>query len=316
MNNLLKRIIIFAILVTSIRLYSQNYYPFPDSNAIWNTVGENIYSSNEFRIRYGIFGDTTINSRIYHKIYNLYDTNLIHQNSTYFAAMRNDDKKVIINIPGYPETVLYDFSLSVGDTIWYEIGGEAMHNGIYLYLQSHWKTVVSIDSIILENGEYRKRWHLNANINMSDTWVEGVGSVDWFGLFNPIITDAITNGDNYYFACFKKNNQVVYLNNPLCDYCFCQLYTNIEEQNSEKKEIITFYPNPTKNKINIRINESGKSKYKIEIYNLIGDQYIEKTINLEKDIEIELDNFKRGMYLIKVLNLDNKIVRTKKLIIE
>ena len=316
MKKLLIKIITVFILLSGSQSFSQNYFPFPDSNAIWNTVGENMFSGDEFRVRYGLYGDTTINSQTYHKIYNLYDTNLIHQNSTYFAALRNDNKKVIINIPGYPETVLYDFLLSVGDTIWYEIGGEAMHNGTYLYLQSHWKTVVSIDSVILENGEYRKRWHLNSNIFMSDTWIEGVGSVDWFGLFNPIITDAITNGDNYYFACFKHNNQVVHINNPLCDKCFCQLYTTIDKYETDENEIFKIFPNPATDKIFLQLNDSELLVNKIVIYNSIGTKVYERFITRNDEIELSLNNYESGLYTIQIINNEELVVGIQKLIVE
>ena len=238
MKNLFTSILTLIILTAFTPVESQNYYPFPDSNAIWNTVGENMFSFDKFRIRYGIYGDTIINSQTYHKIYDLYDTNLIHQNSVYFAALRNEDKKVYINFPDYNETILYDFTLSVGDTIWYNLGGCAYQEGCDLWLQSHWKTVTSIDTVTLENGEQRKRWHLVSDF-MGDTWIEGIGSVEWIGLFNPLITDIITNGDGWDFACFKQYDQVIFLNNPQCEKCFCQLYTSIFPSDEKIKSNFT-----------------------------------------------------------------------------
>jgi hypothetical protein len=174
----LSNLLIGVTLLFCTSTYGQNYFSFPDSNAIWNTVGKNVFTSDEFRTRYGLFEDTIINSTLYHKVYDLFDTNLIHENSSYFAAMRLEDKKVIIQIQNFPETILYDFSLTVGDTIWYEIGGFVYPSGCYLWPQSHWKTVTSIDTITIENGDQRKRWHLESGF-MSDTWIEGIGSVAW-----------------------------------------------------------------------------------------------------------------------------------------
>ena len=304
------------IVFISSQLFSQNYFPFPDSNAIWNTVGENIFSSNEFRIRYGIYGDTTINSQTYHKIYYLYDTNLIHPNSTYFAALRNDNKKVIINIPGYPETVLYDFSLSEGDTIWYDIGGLAFPTGIVLYSDTHFKIVNSIDSALLGNGEYRKRWNFGiTGAIMCDTWIEGIGSVEWFGLFNPLINDILLCGDNFYFACLKQNEEVVYLNNPLCEKCFCQLLTSIDYSYWPIMERLIIYPNPANKTITIDLENLAESKYYMIIHNPIGEIVFSKSLHLTRDLKINIENWAKGIYCIQLLDKNQNVSRTSKLII-
>ena len=78
MKKLFMKIITIFILISGCQSFSQNYFLFPDSNAIWNTIGDNMFSGDEFRIRYGLFGDTVINSTLYNKIYDLHDTNLIH----------------------------------------------------------------------------------------------------------------------------------------------------------------------------------------------------------------------------------------------
>jgi len=266
MKKLLISILSIFILTTFIPVESQNYYPFPDSNAIWNTVGENMFTFDTYRFRYGMYGDTLINSHSYHKIYDLYDTTLIHENSTYFAALREENNKIFVKLPDFDELTLYDFTLSVGDTIWYNLGGCAGHEGCYLSQQSHWKYVYLIDSLVLENGEQRKRWHLQSEI-FGDTWIEGIGSVAWIGLFNPLITDVILNGDGYEFACFKQNDEVVYLNNPQCDKCFCQMYTAIPLIEDNEKNDFIIFPNPANEILNIRQLIPNIS-YNIELRNL------------------------------------------------
>ncbi|MBU1370674.1 MAG: T9SS type A sorting domain-containing protein [Bacteroidetes bacterium] len=294
--------------------FGQNYFPFPDSNAIWNTVGNNIFTSGEFRTRYGLFGDTIINSTPYHKIYDLFDTNLIHKNSSYFAAMRLEEKKVIIQIQDFPETILYDFSLNVGDTIWYEIGGCAYSSGCDLWPQSHWKTVTAIDTITIDNGDQRKRWHLESDF-MSDTWIEGIGSVAWYGLFNPIITDILTNGDNFYFACLKQNEQVVYLNNPLCNVCFCQLYTEIAQTKCPENRL-TVFPNPAKDRIIIQYNDIDKRMHSLKIFNSLGITLFEKHVHTDNKLEISVGEFLKGFYTVIVFDKSKQIIGLNKFIKE
>lgn len=310
----LSNLLISVTLLFCTSTFGQNYFPFPDSNAIWNTVGKNVFTSDEFRTRYGLFEDTIINSTLYHKIYDLFDTNLIHENSSYFAAMRLEDKKVIIKIQNFPETILYDFSLTVGDTIWYEIGGCAYPSGCDLWPQSHWKTVTSIDTITIENGDQRKRWHLESGF-MSDTWIEGIGSVAWYGLFNPIITDIITNGDNFYFACLKQNEQVVYLNNPLCDKCFCQLYTEIA-QTKYPENRLSIIPNPAKDRIIIQYNEIDKGAYSLKIFNSLGIIIFEKNDNMDNKLEISVSEFLKGFYTVMIFDKSAQIIGLNKFIKE
>jgi hypothetical protein len=90
MKTILLHLLVLSLLFSTTPAFSQNNHPFPDSEAIWNTVGDNMFSNHQFRFRYGMFGDTIINDLLYKKIYELYDTTLIHPSSTYFCALRID----------------------------------------------------------------------------------------------------------------------------------------------------------------------------------------------------------------------------------
>ena len=72
------KVLIFAVLVVSLTIgkktFSQVYFPFPDSNAAWNTVGHNIFSGYQWNFRYAVYGDTVINSIEYHKVYEMFDS--------------------------------------------------------------------------------------------------------------------------------------------------------------------------------------------------------------------------------------------------
>ena len=104
----MKSIILVFILVTlsfGEKAIAQEYFPFPDSNAAWNTVGHNIFSGFQWNFRYAVYGDTTINSVEYHKVYKMFDSTFLNPNSTYFAAIReNQNRQVFCVIPGFEET--------------------------------------------------------------------------------------------------------------------------------------------------------------------------------------------------------------------
>jgi len=312
----LSSIILVVLILLVHNLIGQDYFPFPDTNTTWNIVGDNMNTSDEWHFRYAVFGDTIINSTLYTKVYEMYDSTILHPNSTYFAAIReNENKQIYCLLPGFSESILYDFNLNIGDTIFYNIGGGLCHNEVDFWDENHYRIVYEKDSMLLLNNQYRKRWILGGSLGYQ-TWIEGVGSINWFGLLNPLITAVVLNGDNYQFACFKENDTVLYLNNMFCDQCFCQLYTGLEHQNIRTEKTITVFPNPSSDKVTIRINETYNSIYKLEIFDLSGKKQIGETISFNNEIEIGIGDFKKGIYLIKIYDLDKKLSGIKKLVIE
>lgn len=313
------KVLIFAVLVVSLTLgkktFSQDYFPFPDSNAAWNTVGHNIFSGFQWNFRYAVYGDTVINSVEYHKVYEMFDSTFLNPYSTYFAAIReNQNRQVFCLIPGFEETIMYDFNLDIGDTIWYDIGGYLCEDEVTFEEQSHYKIVSALDSTLLANNQYRRSWSFEGEF-MWDTWVEGIGSLEFYGLFNPLISDMTLCGDFYQFACFKHNDTTLYLDNPNCERCFCTLITAIENHEQIDTQYFELIPNPASNKVVVKINDKNNLNHKLSIYNSTGELVFTKNT---KSIATELNtaNFKKGLYFIQIYNSKNKNLGTEKLIIE
>ncbi|MDD2550524.1 MAG: T9SS type A sorting domain-containing protein [Bacteroidales bacterium] len=313
----MKKISIGVILIAlSSQLYPQEYNPFPKSNAIYHTAGDNCFNDSIWSFKYAIYGDTIINSLTYSKVYEMYDTTLLHPKSNYFAAVReNDSKQVFVLFPWFDEFILYDFNLEVGDTIWYELGGGLCYNNMFFEPITHYKVVDEIDTILLENGEYRKSWSLLGGIEKS-TWVEGIGSIYWYGLFDPLISYIYLCGDDYQFACFKQNDTVLYLNNPFCENCFCNFTSSGVTTGIPPTNILTVFPNPTKGVISVRINSNYSSNYKLSITYNTGLKIIEKNIRANQEIELDLGNYARGLYLVQVFDENGKLLETQKVVVE
>jgi len=317
-KNLKTIVLAFFMLALSIgdKAFSQEYFPFPTSNAAWNTVGHNIFSGFQWNFRYAVYGDTIINSVEYHKVYEMFDSTFLNPNSTYFAAIReNQNRQVFCLIPGFEETILYDFNLELEDTIWYNIGGALCENEVVFENQDHLKVVSSIDSILLENNQYRKSWTFQDESVMWDTWVEGIGSIEFYGLFFPLLSDMTLCGDSYQFACFKHNDTTLYLDNPNCERCFCNLITTAETIETQKTRIIEIYPNPATSKVIVKISNKKKLNNIIYVYNSFG--ILTKIIDSKKvETEINTENLKSGLFFIKVHDSKNKFLGAEKLIIE
>ena len=288
-----KNLILFIGLFASSFLsgFAQNN-SFPTENAIWNyRVGaENSLTgqSQEKTVYYTICGDTIVEDYIYNKLYETWDTVICGNNlRDFIGGFRQEEQKVYF-IPynkavGYPyyypayfgeEFLLYDFGVSIGDTIhieyncryylftWQYQNLKGFHFDIYnprMLIVSNIEVENGIKKIILEGEHY-------------DIWYEGIGSP--YGFFNSGYPDLL---DGYSFGfslqCFKYDDTVKYKNNSECNTCFCQNFIDIKE---EKINIgnINIFPNPTNNILKIEGVENIKS---INIYSIYG-KLIEKNM--------------------------------------
>jgi len=305
-----KYLLIFLAFILMITVsYGQTniYHPFPDSNAFWGVDGRNIFYSYRLNSRYGLNGDTILNGKTYSKVYSLFDSTLTNTLSTYFAAIREQDKRVYTVIENAPEEILYDFNLSEGDTI-------TFHYSLFFHEPQNFSRIVTqVDSVQLFNGEYRKRFHFDpiGYNSMPDEVIEGIGSVIWQGLFNPLINDAYTNGDVYSFECFKQNETIIFLNNPECDHCFCNLLTGIKK--TEKEEIISLSPNPFSVQTTLQ-TASYLNNATVTIFNTYGQQLKQMTNLSGQTITLNREGLPGGLYFLQLAQ-NNRILLTAKLII-
>jgi len=298
-------ILIFGLFIT-IWTYGQEYYPFPDSNAIWNEFSIHIENPQNvaYKTRYGIIGDTIIDLKQYSKIYSIVDDSCLNiNNAEYFGAIREENKRIytITISQGEQEILLYDFSKEVGDTIY--------SNSLEGYLGYDYPVIISsIDTVELNDGSHRKRYWLEGGYYsfMNECWIEGVGSIH--GLFAPI-TDILLNYYEPNLSCFKQNGSTVYLNNFSCDKCFCSLQTSIMNFNRYQNKI-QIYPNPFSEQINVNIESNNKFS-EIIIYNSNG-KIIQKFNVNTYPIEIELRELPTGLYLIQLMG--NNFKYTEKLL--
>lgn len=287
-----KYILLLIGLFATIWIYSQDYYSFPDSNAIWNEYSIHVEypQSVAYKIRYGIIGDTVIDNKTYSKIYRLIDDTCLNiNNAEYFGALREENKQIftITTYHGEDEILLYDFSKEVGDTIFSNSPEGYMEYPVI---------ISSIDTVELEDGSNRKRFWLQGGYYslLDECWIEGFGSIH--GLYSPIFA-IITNYYEPHLSCFKQNEFTIYLNNYSCDKCFCSLGTSINEISELK---INIYPNPFSGKINI---ESKKEYSEIRIYNTKGT-LVWKFNGRTYQTNIDLGELPCGIYLIQLIGRD------------
>ena len=92
------------------------------------------------------------------------------------------------------------------------------------------------------------------------------------------------------------------------------IYSSIEVvQNIEEEGLITIYPNPVEDKLNIEFLNKEKGGTVI-LYNNLGQVVTEPTFFLANKTILDVSNLKTGVYLLQIKNKDftNKIYKVIK----
>ena len=335
-NELYKKLAIFGTVVLSvcnIGSKAQTYVPFPTANAYWTSA--HCEYSMQYRsgiIKTGVFGDTTINSKVYHKMY-VQQKYVLQGNCTtcdfmfdldsaeYFYAFREQNKKIYVVPTGYnpnaDEYLVYDFTTHyVGDTVKaYPMVFFFTSGQILSYVDElRGFTVKSIKQVTMSDGSRRKRYVFDPF--SLESWIEGIGSTKFLNPFFQV-TDI---GDK--LLCFSSMG--VHYTNPdnghncdLPDYT-CQLTTppingrtaGTDAAYAEEIEI-SAYPNPVGDKLQLTgIPENGTA----HIINLLGVEVLAIKSAARKE-EVDASQLKPGIYVLQVCDADGNC-KTKRLIKE
>mgnify|MGYP003637992880 FL=1 len=304
----MKKTLLYLILLFSVHfLVAQAYVPFPTSNASWKeSVGCSIFDIS-------IVDDTIINGLTYHTLV-AHEKELhpvgnppnchplgsftMHYN-LYFGAFRNDsvNKKVWFVPPGDTlDTLLYDFNLSVGDTL--PIGYKYDPSVNRLFQDTI--TVVAIDSVNL-GGVWRKRYALRhcPISGFNDIYIiEGIGS-----------TQSLL--ENYYSCnysnllgveCTKENGVTIYPNSSYQ----CNVIVGLETTEIKKQEV-KLYPNPTNGSIFITEHEQLE---RIQLFNIQGKLIKEIQPNRSSETVLNIEG-SPGIYLIRLRMVDGSVTSSK-----
>ena len=249
--------------------------------------------------------DTIIDNETYKKLYFYKNVEFDTATATYIGALRENSQKQVFyrGLNGYRDMddsphaiqelndMIYDFSLSVGDTL--PIGYFNMSPEIIL-------SVANIDTII-NNGIERRRFTIQAfGGSIVGYWIEGIGNRE--GLFFPFhITTADIWGNT---RCYIHNGELLYSNYTHGgNDCVTPLMgiESIVEDNS-----ITLYPNPTNSEVNISSQNIINS---IEIFNSLGQRVYQSVVNSMEKV-IDISSFVNGVYILGV-NTENGVIRKK-----
>ncbi len=305
----MKKIIIPLIFAISIQFsFGQTLV---DTNKLWSTIDDYDYLISgglippiSYYTKFNI--DTIISGYTYKKIFNSTDPNLLTW--IHIGYVREDStKKVFFMDTLGIEGLVYDFDVSVGDTI-------NFYNPLRPYLS--YSVPIIVDSIyqiyfadtirnavdVIDSGDvdgYSK-----------ETWIEGIGNT--IGILEGGHSLAEVVGWSYRLLCFYENDSLLY-NNPLYTDCYYGIINNMETNNKQNIKF-KIVPNPAFDKISIIYKNTDLKDIELEIYNIFG-QMIKKTIIKSNDKIICFpEELKDGLYICIIKNKESILSQLKLII--
>ncbi|MFW6275767.1 MAG: T9SS type A sorting domain-containing protein [bacterium] len=296
-----KYIFIIAMVFVTTKVYCQSN--FPDSNAIWNVNFVNSFGTPTDEMLYGLKGDTLINDTLYNKLYTLSDTILSDKNlQNYIGGFRQEAQKIWFKPANWTDSdiLLYDFSASIGDTIFHNARLFLYNDSEHTHEFSLFEKYNIVQDITVENGV--TIYNLLEMNPYPDEWHSEFGSV--LGLLGPILDYPLT-GETYRLACFKHNDTVKYQNNLMCDECFCNGQTSLIEKKKDL-DAVKVSSHSTESSFEITVNKPY-GEIMIEVFDRKG-----RLIYRKKAIEnpIKLPNRNPGLYFVK-LQIDDEVIVKK-----
>ena len=264
------------LLMGGLKMQAQEYLPIAQKGNEWHTYGTAIHWINNY-VNW-CSGDTIIGDVRYMKIMGISNNGAPHL----FTVFREEDGKVWErHLSTSEETLLYDFTASVGDTLCF---GEP---GVSFVLDSI--SMVQIGDVDRRKFWFGLEYDGSGNPRAKETWVEGIGSdfgLLWSGYYGVY--------DGWHcLLCFHQYGELVW-QNP--EYNTCTYPYDAVEGNKDSE--ISIYPNPVRDRVVIEGIEAAE----VFVYDALGQ--VVKTVRGTN--EIDLSGLVDGVYLLRVTDAEGK----------
>ena len=290
--------VFFTLFALNLNAQDYQYIPLVKPGIqIWTTTAatEGYRHYNRFALTEE---DTLMEGLTYKRLYWFTDSVFNPLTSECIGGLRENEQKQVFykGSAGYDNEdwrngMLFDFSLSVGDTFYFQSAG------IMEFIVGY------IDTVEI-GGIPRKQFYLvnYFSHNFVCKIIEGIGNE--FGLLFDIVTSlqlkAHTTGE---LLCYEHDGDLQYMSEYVtnCSNPFAGLNDIIEEDNS-----ITLYPNPASKDVNI--SSENIINY-IEVFNSLGQKVYQTNVKA-KGKTLDINSLSKGVYIIGV-NTDKGYSRKK-----
>lgn len=287
-NNLNWKALLLLLLVAAGMAKAQTHEFAPvgaEWNSQWNVLLSQESTNVQFTVIFASFNDSIMYEGIRYKIiiaeeddYN-FDYGLLKEEAGRLFFRKHIDLGMFED-----EVLLYDWTLSEGDTVFVQRGSE--DNGLVLN---------SIQDTIMNDVQRRKfTFSYLANPELKEKWIEGMGSELGF----PFSGTKIQPESYLGFAaksellCYHEGEEVVW-QNPNYDTCLINFES--VQYNSERPGL-QVYPNPAEDVLHLRYDDEFISDFVYQIFNCQGLCCVSGVIKQSDDISIA--HISKGFYLL------------------
>ncbi len=192
----------------------------------------------------------------------------------------------------HPEIITYDFTLVVGDTLTLHFVDDQLP-GLY--------TVTQVDSIVLENGDTRKRLLLETNqLECADeytAWIEGIGDESYLGETSR--TGCST--DPFFpewLRCHYRAGELLYAKPDDALFQGCWQDSTVSTRYVDPLPELVVFPNPA----TTRLTLSGVTPATSQLFTLTG----RAVARFGPVNELPLDGLPPGLYLLRLTTTDGR----------
>ncbi|HLT93538.1 MAG TPA: T9SS type A sorting domain-containing protein [Membranihabitans sp.] len=305
---------IFLLLVIGFSLQAQeDYVPmFGEENAGWYQYADLSEAGGKTTLKIYTAGDTTVGGQTYVKLMN--DWYYASEDTTYtqligfFREVASERKVYSLNSPTAiePETVYYDFSKDVGDTIRLGSDGNTL-----LVVDSINNTVVVCDEII----EVESRVFHLSNVDDEDAsivWIEGVGSIAglqayYYGVDCGSLDEAL--------ICKMSDDNILYHFNGIEGFEECDFEVETSNQQLPEELSLKIFPNPVQAELRVAGDPSELGHARYRIFNLTGKLMKTGTLDYNRETTLDVSSLQAGAYFIEIYNADKNLLTNKKFIV-
>ncbi len=244
---------------------------FLDSTHTWTEVQYYMLGHQSFR--YTMSADPTeFNSKTYYEIlYSPEEDGNVWGNT--YNYLRYEDQKLFQGWEG-DEVLIFDYALEVNDTLYPGSGPTYV--------------VTGIDSVLLGNGEKRKRLHTQCPFGFwgdyTIYWVEGLPSST--GIYDHHSVCAADAGSA--LLCVWENNELLY-SNPDQDSCWLLPVSTMDIE----KTNIRILGNPVVNWL--EISDPDQIVKSVSVYDFTG-----RRIYHGEELSINMESVPQGNYMVSI----------------
>jgi len=297
----MKKSLNFFIFLFCATIYSQEYVPLLDDYNEWQVTSCYFGCLTDW---YYTEGDTIVDGYDY-KVLDGYH----YISRTFLLREDVSEKRVFLNIiqeSGNAEYLLYDFSLSVDDSI-------DMKNPISPFIED--AGYYNLDSIVprplVDGNDYRHFYLSPSESNIVSTtnaiWIEGAGSLS---IINAPSGDPDINGAGH-LSCSYKNGDYFYSNLDSIESCEPYIILNINESNYPLSNIIV----STNNILNSCHLVNLENVRLIGVYDINGRRVESYNNYGNKELKFDTSAYQPGIYFIIVYTNQFK-KKTIKILVE